>query len=109
MKKGKKRVLRANSRQAKYFHKGIFAFFILPFFRIINNKNEKRGIGMKRTKFSTEVDTFDKFLEVVWNCEKNYLGQFIIQAEKNACPSPYSEVAYDAFLSRFVQGVRTNG
>lgn len=104
MKKGKKRVLRANSRQAKYFHKGIFAFFILPFFRIINNKNEKRGIGMKRTKFNEEVDTFDKFLEVVWNCSKNYLAAFIQLAIEKDCPIKYVEAAKNTYHQRFMVG-----
>lgn len=64
---------------------------------------------MKRTEFSTEVDTFDKFLEVIWNCEKNYLGYFIIQAIKKRMPSPYIDVAFNVFESRFMQGVNVNG
>ncbi len=104
MKKGKKRVLSANSRQAKYFQTGIFAFLILPFFRIFNNKNEKRGIFMKRTEFSKEADTFDKFLEVVWNCSKNYLAAFIQLAIEKDCPIKYVEAAKNTYHQRFMVG-----
>lgn len=55
-----------------------------------------------RTRFTEEVDTYEKFQEVCWNCSKNYLGYFILLAWGDNTPSDYLEIACDIFFERFV-------
>ncbi|GEM_PF-5343489 len=63
--------------------------------------NEKGNFIMK-TKFTKEVDTLDEFREVCWNCTKSYLGYFILLAVENKAPTDYIDIAYNAFLERFI-------
>ena len=51
-----------------------------------------------RTRFTEEVDTYEKFQEVCRNCSKNYLGYFILLAWGDNTPSDYLEIACDIFL-----------
>lgn len=54
--------------------------------------------------FSKEIDTFEKFEQVIWNCTKNYLGNFILVAIKEECPRQYIDFALDIFKVRFLGG-----
>lgn len=103
MEKVKKRVLCDHTRQAK-LNSLFFAYvFILPFLNQKHNKTKEEEIINMRTRFTKEVDTYDKFEEVCWNCSKSYLAYFILLANEDGGFSDCVDIACHAFSERFLK------
>ena len=97
MKEGKKSLVHQHKTGKNTFQRVYLHFILFYLFWTKNTIIHEKEIILMRTRFTEEVDTYEKFQEVCRNCSKNYLGYFILLAWGDNTPSDYLEIACDIF------------